>query len=513
MFCAISGRPLKYAVFSPKSKCVFEKSLIESYVQENGIDPINKEALSVEELIEIAQTSEQYAMSNSLNSSTLKVNYSIPNLLSSLQDEWDAIVLENFQLRQQLEASKKELSTALYRCDAAMNVATRASLEAENLKQELSILTQNLAPAQAIKADSNNEEATDKLASSLMQEIIRNSQEFAKASRKVKFQPLPYLHYTADTEVIANISPNGKIESAFVNGNIANGKLVAFHSAEGSCNIISSSTLETGSLKSLLKQNEYLNFAAPLSATQVLFGTKSGKHGVYDLVDQQEVFTVLQNDDDSEVVMVSWIKEISERAYVVVNSNGLVSLADTVDHRVVDLKATNFRTTFAHLHKDGLLLLQGNDKNLIVQDLTDVAKAPIEYAHDVEVEGPILSAKFASNGYWLVLATASLLKIFDLRKKPNTLATETLVFTDKSLVAWDLDPSMKVLYLVFKDLENTDQCTLCCYEYNKPSKKWALKKSITEFFNDVSNLAYIWDSTAGYIKAVTSTALVGAKLD
>lgn len=40
-------------VLSPSSGAIFERRLIEKYVQENGVDPISGKDMSVEELIEI----------------------------------------------------------------------------------------------------------------------------------------------------------------------------------------------------------------------------------------------------------------------------------------------------------------------------------------------------------------------------------------------------------------------------------------------------------------------------
>ena len=38
---------------SPLSGQVFEKRLIEKYIQENGVDPLNQQPLTVEDLIEL----------------------------------------------------------------------------------------------------------------------------------------------------------------------------------------------------------------------------------------------------------------------------------------------------------------------------------------------------------------------------------------------------------------------------------------------------------------------------
>ena len=131
---------------------------------------------------------------------------------------------------------------------------------------------------------------------------------------------------------------------------------------------------------------------------------------------------------------------IRDSAYILVNANGIVYFANPTERRVMDLKVEPFQTDFAHVHKDGLLILQGNSSSLIVRDLNDVHQKSISFVHDAEAEGNILSAKFASNGYWLVLSTSKVLKIFDLRKAPNTLAMEPIVLTQGSLKDWDIEP-------------------------------------------------------------------------
>ncbi len=124
MFCAISGKPPLHPVVSIKSKALFEKSLLVQYVTEHGEDPISKDPMTVSDIIEI-DTKLANTYTNPLNSSTLNTNYSIPNLLSTLQNEWDAIMQENFLLRKKLDVLSKNLSQALYERDAAKIIAAK----------------------------------------------------------------------------------------------------------------------------------------------------------------------------------------------------------------------------------------------------------------------------------------------------------------------------------------------------------------------------------------------------
>lgn len=66
---------------------------------------------------------------------------SIPALLSTFQNEWDALVLEAYQLRQQLAETRQELSAALYYNDSAQRVIARLQQERDEARDALAKLT------------------------------------------------------------------------------------------------------------------------------------------------------------------------------------------------------------------------------------------------------------------------------------------------------------------------------------------------------------------------------------
>ena len=82
-------------VVSPVSGQVYERRLLEKFISDNGTDPVTREPLSVDQLIEIKCSPLVKPKPPSATS--------IPAILKSLQDEWDAVMLHSFTLRQQLQ--------------------------------------------------------------------------------------------------------------------------------------------------------------------------------------------------------------------------------------------------------------------------------------------------------------------------------------------------------------------------------------------------------------------------
>lgn len=109
---------------------VYEKRLIESYVSENGTEPTTGEDLTVEDLIDLRTSRIVRPRPPTLTS--------IPSLLGVFQEEWDALALEAYTLKQNLAQTRQELSTALYQHDAAVRVIARLTRERDEAREALS---------------------------------------------------------------------------------------------------------------------------------------------------------------------------------------------------------------------------------------------------------------------------------------------------------------------------------------------------------------------------------------
>jgi pre-mRNA-processing factor 19 len=109
---------------------VFEKRLIEAYIAENGKEPVTGEEHTLEDLIEIKSSRTVRPRPPTLTS--------IPSLLGVFQEEWDALALETYTLKQTLAQTRQELSTALYQHDAAVRVIARLSKERDEARDALS---------------------------------------------------------------------------------------------------------------------------------------------------------------------------------------------------------------------------------------------------------------------------------------------------------------------------------------------------------------------------------------
>lgn len=121
------------AITNPLLGVVYEKRLIEQFINENGTEPDSGEALSAEDLLPIHSSRIVRPRPPTLTS--------IPALLATFQNEWDALALETYNIKEQLARTREELATALYQHDAAVRVIARLTRERDEARDALSKVT------------------------------------------------------------------------------------------------------------------------------------------------------------------------------------------------------------------------------------------------------------------------------------------------------------------------------------------------------------------------------------
>lgn len=186
MLCSLSGEEAQEPVVSPKSGCIFEKRLIELYISTTGKDPISEEALTAEELIVIQNKDPVIVPPRPAAFN------SIPTMLQAFQNEWDALALETFTLRKELNNTRQELSASLYQYDAAVRVANKALKERDEAREALTELSQSFAksdPPVEEKLSDGVEEKTEESADSRTTES-RLSEE-VPLERRISTRELP----------------------------------------------------------------------------------------------------------------------------------------------------------------------------------------------------------------------------------------------------------------------------------------------------------------------------------
>ncbi|KAL0572568.1 hypothetical protein V5O48_009388 [Marasmius crinis-equi] len=203
-FCAISGLPPQEPVVSTKSGKVYERRLIIKHIEANGTDPVSGDKLEESDLITIKASPESAAPRPPNQTS-------IPALLHTLQNEWDALVLETFALKQQYNATRQELSYALYAQDAASRVVARLIKERDAAREALASIqsTMGIAPSAGAEDVEMTEEApTEGLPKEVVAQIDETHQTLS-AARKKRKPPAGY----ATPDEVKTLAPKHTVPS------------------------------------------------------------------------------------------------------------------------------------------------------------------------------------------------------------------------------------------------------------------------------------------------------------
>jgi len=186
MLCAISGTTPEEPVVSSKSGQIFERRLIEKYIEANGKEPGTNEILEQKDLIAVK-------VNKSVKPRPITAT-SIPSMLQLFQNEWDAMMLESYTLKQHLETVRQELAHALYQHDAACRVIARLIKERDSARSTLSSLSVQLpegykqpqAGAESMEVDSG---APTGITEAVTKKLEEKSKSLSKDRKKRQQSP------------------------------------------------------------------------------------------------------------------------------------------------------------------------------------------------------------------------------------------------------------------------------------------------------------------------------------
>ncbi|KAL1987335.1 hypothetical protein VTN96DRAFT_4051 [Rasamsonia emersonii] len=469
MQCAISGEAPQVPVVSTKSGNVFEKRLIEAYIAEHGKDPVTGEELSTDDLVEVKTSRIVRPRPPTLTS--------IPSLLSVFQEEWDALALETYQLRQALAQTRQELSTALYQHDAAVRVIARLTKERDEARDALAKVSVGAARAPA-GADTMQVDSTG-LPQAVVARIESTQEKLSKTRSK---RPIP--DGWATSEAIQEYKPAQSTESLYPGG-----KSLALD--------------PTGDL--------------------VLVGGVDGVAGVYSLSKQQVVQTLKAGGPVTDAVWAG-------NKAIVASATGAVKVFEN-GTEIANFTSHAGEVTALAVHPSGDIIGSvGVDKSYVLYDLT--TSSPIT---QIFSDSGLISAKFHPDGHlFAVGGTDGQIKIFDVKSGaaaasfPMSAPVTCLEFSENgyfmaavtenstSISVWDLRKSklLKVLETGTRisslNWDYTGQFLLTggpngltVQQYTKSTKEWS-----EPLRSAVPAVAVAWGASAQSILALNEEGVI-----
>jgi len=407
MFCQISGQAPEDPVVTAKSGYLFDRRLIEKYIDSTGKCPVSGEELSMDDLISIK--------ANKVVKPRPTQATSIPGMLSIFQNEWDSLMLETYTLKQQLDTARQELSHSLYQHDAACRVIARLTKERDTARAAL-------ATAQADISTTANAAAMDMddaqgIPASIIEKMATVSKGLSKGRKKRTIAPT---QATAEqiTKYASSLSTN-------VHGSSKPGVLCLDLTKDGSLAV-------TGGVDGtvVVTNRESGQIAATLTGhskkvTDVLF------HPTEDLIftSSADKTARVWNKNGGDYATAQQLKcHSGEVSGTTLHVTGDYLVTASLDETwafwdihtgsvLLQKPSTGSGYTVPQFHPDGLILATGTTDALIrIWDIKAQQNVHTFEGH----QGKVNSISFSENGYYMATAAEdNTVKLWDLRKLKN----------------------------------------------------------------------------------------------
>jgi len=406
MFCQISGQTPEDPVVTAKSGLLFERRLIQKYIESSGKCPVTGEELSADDLISIK--------ANKVVKPRPVQATSIPGMLAMFQNEWDALMLETFTLKQHLETVRQELSHSLYQHDAACRVIARLTKERDAARHALSTAQADISATAAAAM----EEDEAGIPEAVLEKMAATSKMLSKGRKKRAVAPTQAtaeqiaaytnvashsVHGTAQPGVTC-LDVNKKDDSQVITGGV-DGTIAVTNRGTGQI------------MASLNGHSKKITDVIFHPTADVVISTSADKTGRVWSPNGEEYATAFQLKCHTGEVSGATLHPTGD--YLVTASlDATWAFWDiTTGNRLFQTAGTTAGYTFSQFHPDGLILATGTaDANVRIWDIKKQENVHTFDGH----QGQIHSIAFSENGYYMAsCATDNCVKLWDLRKLKN----------------------------------------------------------------------------------------------
>jgi len=349
---------------------------------------------------------------------------SIPSMLQLFQNEWDALMLETYTLKQHLETVRQELAHALYQHDAACRVIARLIKERDAAKNTLANF-QGQVPEVRREAAGDQAamevESTNVISDAIKDKLTQKSQTLSRERKKRQISPTlasedvikEYAVQSSDTG-LHKTSPPG-ISCLDIH---PTKELVLTGGLDSDLSLFNTQTRKL--VTKISGHTKRVNDVAFHPTDDIVFSCSQDRTVRVWRSAGDNHYTLAHNISRAHSDDVVGISLHATGDYLASASNDKSWAFHDIRSGTTLTKTTDpsIKVGFSSIsfHPDGLILGTGTKDNLVrIWDIKAQANVATFEGHTAPVEG----LSFSENGYHLATAGGDSVKLWDLRKLTN----------------------------------------------------------------------------------------------
>ncbi|GAM20395.1 hypothetical protein SAMD00019534_035700 [Acytostelium subglobosum LB1] len=443
MICSISGEVPEQPVVSVKTGNVYERRLIEKFIDANGKEPTTGEPLTVADLVTIKSPGSRAA--GGVGGGPLRPRTStatsIPSMLQMFQNEWDALMLETFTLKQQFETVRQELAHSLYQYDASCRVIARLIKERDQARSALANVRLR-SSAENNQSSDTSMQVDSELSEDVKGKIIEKSKELTQQRRqRAKQAAIKTEQYETMTTLLSTNPHKSSAELTCLDYH-PNQSWIVTGGADNDATIYD---MDNSKVVATFKGHTKRINRALFHPTEDLVATASADKTVrvWKSTGGAAVNVIKKHSDE-----VTGISLHPLGNYLATSSLdatwALHDIHTGATLMTVDANDGNDGYRAISFHPDGIIIGLGSvDRKLTIWDVTSKSCQITLEGHTA----PVTALAFSENGFHMATCDDKTVRIWDLRQsqKPQQCCVKTIDFPGGQVKSLAWDPSGNLL--------------------------------------------------------------------